>query len=62
MSDLRHSFGEFRDKLLLDKKGSNAEKLAFALGFFEALVIKLCHDPKNLHIVQRQITKYMSNK
>lgn len=62
MDELRRSFGEFRDKLISDKEGSNAERLAFALGFFEALVIKLCRDQKNFNIVQRQITRYMDKK
>lgn len=62
MSNLRHSLGEFRDQLVSDKKGSNAEKLAFALGFFEALLIGLCNDPKNVRIIQRKITQYMENR
>jgi hypothetical protein len=62
MSGLRLSFHEFRDQLIADREGSNAEKLAFALGFFESLVIGLCHDQRNLNVVQKQITKYYSDK
>ena len=63
MDELRHSLDEFRNMLISDKEGSNAEKLAFALGFFESLVTGLCKtDQRNFHVVQKQIIKYMENR
>lgn len=57
------SLSEFRDQLLKDKEGTNAEKLAFALGFFESLITGLCATTKSNHItIQEQISKYMDKK
>jgi len=48
--------------LIADKEGSNAEKLAFALGYFESLVEGLCSEQRNFNVVQKQIIKYMEKR
>lgn len=58
----RHSLNDFRDMLIADKEGSNAEKLAFALGYFESLVDGLCSEQRNFNVVQKQIIKYMEKR
>ena len=58
----RHSLNEFRDMLIADKQGSNSEKLAFTLGFFESLVEGLCSEQRNFNVVQKQIIKYMEKR
>jgi hypothetical protein len=48
--------------LIADKQGSNSEKLAFTLGFFESLVEGLCSEQRNFNVVQKQIIKYMEKR
>lgn len=56
----KYFISKFRNKLIEDAPGTNSQKLAYALGYFESMLARLANENyNNTYILQRAFEEYL---